>query len=918
MTAKHLFLALFGGLLFAAFQPLHAQGPTVRQFVGVNLNAEDSWEKAKRFAHVREFHLWADDISTESSPSAPCPFEGGSSQKLRWNPSYNTNRYIDYDLFYKALPQKVLVVTQGAAPSMYGGGGFGNNLWQSKPICRNDVGEPGENFSSAAYHLEPKAYKQQTIWQSLFAARYGSAPVGGFPANFENIAANYITSPDYTGLGKGLVRHIENFNEHDAAWVQDGADGVNTNTTDETMWAPAGQVTTWFFRPEEYAAMLSANYDGHCKSAGFEIPGTLDSYWGIKNLSSNVQVVMSGTADLRQNYINLVIEEFAKPLSKAYRGACELPFDVVNMHHYPTEQHPAIGDIPAYYNILNGVSFFGTGRGTNPEAPNEMLKQRVRSTLTDGDKLSLGGKELWITELGYDSHDAEGQTNVETYPIGPFDRQTVQGQWLTRCIFELLASTSELTRTYLYRMQDQPGTGQFTHTGVVDKDAKPKKSWYHLMTQLNVVGDYNYVETPDDIDRTKFFGGQDPTNPGAPLPYDDPRIYKFLKGGDAQHPVFVLWAPRKENKTYDGMLFIPWEDPLNNPITKALKIEVQDFDENGKRTLIDSDKIKIGSHNGKTGFFILGLHLTETPLYIKLNGQKDISDPVAYPVENLQVSSLCCDAARLTWDMPTPGVNNGTVIGTWFQVYYAPISAFEPVPDPDPNTLTPPSFDLSKLITVEERLPGGFRECVITGLQAGVEYYFFVIPVRDVIANQSLVQGLLPNLPSQGNLIDHKHYVKGSVSNCAITPSDCLLSIENEGSIVAPLGFEAMLNETFGVGKTSAEKCAELATQPSGGIYMDPNGPLTLAFIVNFTLPKFLKAIYINHGTGGPGKIRIEIIEDCCDQWKLVKELDINGYNNWFVLANKQLNLRRVEKIRFTIIRNRAQNLLLPRIYICG
>ncbi len=909
MTAKRLRFAVCGSLLLATLTPplpLVAQnGPTLRQFIGVNLNAEDSWEKAQVFANVREFHLWADDISVLPGDSR-CPFEPGSTQKLRWNNSYNQNRYINYDLFYQALPQKVSVVTQGTAPSMLGGG-FSAEIQDGKPICRNDVGT-GSNFYNPAYHSEPRAYKQQTIWQSFLAARYGAAPLGGFPANFENVASNYIVAPDNIGLGKGLVRYIENFNEHDASWQ--GADNVNRNSTTPANWVPSWQLTTWFFRPEEYAAMLSANYDGHCKNNDFRVPDGNGAYWGIKNLSSEVQVVMSGTADLRQNYIKEVIRQFSDPSSKAYRPCGTLPFDVINMHHYPTEQHPAIGT-PEYYNILNGVNFFSFGRGVNPEAPNEMLKQRIRNTLNDGQGLNLLGKKLWITELGYDSDAVGGTSNVKTYSIGPFDSYTVQGQWLTRCIFELLASTSVLDRVYLYRMQDDDaglGNAQFRHTGIIDQFGKPKKSWYHIMTQINVLGDYKYVETPNNDARTKFFVGQNVSSPGTALPYDDPRIYKFLKDGNTEEPVFVLWAPYAQNKTYDGMLYLS-SSALGAVINSVLKIEVQDFDENGKRTLIPAVDIVVNP-GPERGYLIKNLHLSETPIYLKINGKTDVSDPVAQPVKNLQVSSLCCDAARLSWEMLTPEVNAGTVTNTWFQVYYAPKSAFDPAP---------PSFDLSRLTTVEERLPGSFRECVITGLQPGIQYYFFVIPVRNVaVTAEAAVQGLLPDLLSAGSLVETRHYVQGSINGCGGASTDCLLPIEVAGYVIAPPGMEGSVSEAFGVNRTSAQKCAELATQPSGGINMSENGPATLTFGIDFKTPKFLKTIYFNHSTGGPGKIKIEVMEDCCNKWRMVKELDIRGYNTWFTIANTQVGQRRIEKVRFTITRYSRSNLILPRVYFCA
>ena len=640
-------------IVATTFQEPRWQAPTMRAFVGINTMAQAHWEQAARFGAIREFHLWSDDIGTPTAPLPfQCPFEPGyTGQKLRWNPSYNGNKWIRYDDFYGLLQGRVSPVLMGTAPVMNGVSTrqFLPDAFQ-KPICRNDG-----QWTDPNWHTQAAAYHAQTIWQSLFAARFGVAPPGGFSENLKTIAAPYMEREELARLGAGMVKYLENWNEPDAAWW----DGLNVNAPDRTIWQNP-RLTKYFFSPAQYAAMLSANYDGHQRRADFWIQnadGTTAGCWGIKNWSPATQVVFAAPSDLRRAYVQRVLDCFADPKSPAHRtdsyGQPRYPFDVISFHHYSTEQNPPIfgasGAFDAtFLQFFDGVHYFSPfgNRGIHPEAPSEDLKNRVRVLLEafgPASHYNLTNKEFWISEFGYDTHaDPFDASGVETHALGPqrslntpssmldsIARQTVQGQWLVRSILEMAAARGGgrgLDKVMIYNLQDDVGRGeaQFSHAGIIDGSGRPKQSWFHLMTFLDVLGDYRFVPTPRAaMKQPRFFLSQNPAALGSPLAESAVRVYRFervkpdnLRTSGTADCTLVLWSPTASGVVLTGMLRLP----PSFATRQVLKIEVVDQDENGRRSLIpEGDIVRAGEQ-----VFIKNLTINETPIYLKI--YPDLSD----------------------------------------------------------------------------------------------------------------------------------------------------------------------------------------------------------------------------------------------------------------------------------------------------
>ena len=125
----------------------------------------------------------------------------------------------------------------------------------------------------------PQSYIEQAKVVFQYAARYGS----NTSVNPALISLN--SKPRWTGdmintvrIGLDLVKYIECNNETDRWWK--GRDSYQTG--------------------REYAANMSAFYDGHLNTMG---PGV-----GAKNADPNIKIVMAGTAMASTDYVRGMID----------------------------------------------------------------------------------------------------------------------------------------------------------------------------------------------------------------------------------------------------------------------------------------------------------------------------------------------------------------------------------------------------------------------------------------------------------------------------------------------------------------------------------------------------------------------------------------------------------------------------------
>lgn len=864
-------------LLPFAFSAVESPAQTpIRHLVCVNVLPQDPFiDRRTRFGMTRDFHLFRDDI--ESNNNNACPPASGFPQRIRWNPSRNGNKFIDFDDFYGQMPQRTVAVMHGSAPFMPGGL-FG------KPIC-SDV------YNDLNKHNLPESYLLNSIRASLFAARYGTAPSGGFFSGFEQVASRYVEPPDNEmATGLGTVGHIEMFNEADNSWSESGLGNF--------LELYPNQTTTFYFSPRQYAALLSAAYDGNCSDPNFQIKDASgnniqDAFWGIKNLSPGTQVVMAGTADLRKKWITDMVDWCG-----SMRSSCniKLPFDVVNYHFYTTPSHPSFTDPldqTKWNEFYNGKRTFDANVGIHPEAPNISLKDRFTFLLNDQPD-ELKSVPVWITEFGYSSADAGSGAGL--------DPATTQGQWLTRYVLETSTvrdgNGRGIDRLFIYELNNDLNTAGFTYHGLQLSDGTPKKAWYHVMTMLNVLGSYWYLRNNSSANTEQYFLTTDPTNA---MPADDPRIYLYGNGSASDNNrVYALWVPFGQGKTYPGKLRLHGNWSAK---PKIQKIEVLDFDEDGKRTMIPDADISWTLNNPVVE--ISNLTLTETPMYLRFVSG-NFSDPIVPGISFLAAQCYGCQRVRLTWTAPV------NAHYTFYQVYYAAVGDY-PV---NATTHLPEHFDLSYLHLYGDKLSGNANSIYVS-LPPG-EYFFWVIPYRTVY-DPTLGQHVMVAPDIEANLTSF--YVKFDATNCTSTPCAASLSSGNisnlsitqkDGTVLTNFGntyYQQGFTEAL-IPVSTANICDEMngstptySMGAASGIQLSPNDPnsgISVSFIVNFSPPQYLNAIQM-YLFGGRARVRVEFMEDCCNAFYEVKNYDFGGNTpQWVTLTNPSPK-KRIDKVRITI-----------------
>ena len=409
------------------------------QFIGTNAFVDDPVEKLKAVGFIREYHDWQWNESGKNYQAYP-------HNKIKW-----ATAEWNFDNFYKAIKNAGI----GISPCTQG-----NVKWLNKAIAKSSekpLDEPGANAD------EPTSYQKKAHYMFQFAARYGSAKV---PYNQLTIADN---EPRSSGLN--LVNYIEDWNEQDRDW-----EGRNAN-----------------FTPQEYAAMASADYDGHANTMHMG-SGT----FGVKNADLNIKFVMGGLTYTKLDYVKEMKSWFEKN-----RKDKKFAADVINFH---------------IYGWKNGKDWQGGGPALSPEESN--FKERLEEITKYRDQ-NLPGVEVWVSEFGWDTNP---ESVLRAPAIGAFDIQEVQAQWLVRSYLAFAAAGVDRAQMFMFRDVDPNSSAWFSSCGLVGPkgDWTLKKSWYYVYTLKNVL--YNMV-----------FASEEPTI------NDHISVYKF-KDIASQKEVYVVWA----------------------------------------------------------------------------------------------------------------------------------------------------------------------------------------------------------------------------------------------------------------------------------------------------------------------------------------------------------------------------------------
>jgi hypothetical protein len=304
------------------------------------------------------------------------------------------------------------------------------------------------------------------MWQ--WAARYGKN---------KNIDVSLIRSLWDQKVGLGYLNYIENWNEPNKWW--EGNDGN--------------------FSPVEFAAMTSADYDGH--------ESTLGKTFGVKNADPTMKFVMGGLAG---PHVDLV--KAMHMWAQANRSDKQFPADVLNYHHYATDLHS---------NPIQGIS---------PEAADF---PRILQRLVDYRNYYLPNKEVWLSEFGWDVREGESRqvANGHTkYGYIGYTSEDLQAMWLVRGF--LIGAKVGLDRMHMYTTKDASSSnGLYASSGLIDAEGNKRKSYF-------------YVSTMKQRLKGMVFVGEQASN------NDNVWIYKF-KSADGKG-VYVLWAPTSDATEVKG------------------------------------------------------------------------------------------------------------------------------------------------------------------------------------------------------------------------------------------------------------------------------------------------------------------------------------------------------------------------------
>ncbi|MES2647822.1 MAG: T9SS type A sorting domain-containing protein [Bacteroidota bacterium] len=298
----------------------------------------------------------------------------------------------------------------------------------------------GKNFS------DPQSYMEQAKIAFQYIARYG------YNKNVNPSLLHVNSTPRWTNdeinivkIGMGLIKYIECDNERDKWWK--GRKAYQTAF--------------------EYAANLSAFYDGHKNTMGAGV--------GVKNADSTVKVVMGGLAAANTGYLRGMIEWCR--INRGYKAdsSINLCWDIINYHYYASD-----------VNVSQG------GNSTRGVAPEKSKADSVAAAFVEMSNRYAGGMPVWITELGYDLNQG---SPLKAIPIGTKSEWQTQADWTLRSA--LMYARCGIQKTFFYQLYDDNFLNpiQFGSMGLINADKTKRPAADYLQQVNKLLGAYSWKET---------------------------------------------------------------------------------------------------------------------------------------------------------------------------------------------------------------------------------------------------------------------------------------------------------------------------------------------------------------------------------------------------------------------------------------
>jgi hypothetical protein len=392
------------------------------QFIGTNGFIDVPIDKLEAVGYVREYHPW------EFSEISDGVFEYN-----RWN------GFWDFDEYYRNLHDNNITVCPV--------------LWSSPSWLRS--GSNNKPVQGADNPAKPESYARMSRMMYQFAARYGSEAV-----NPDNLIVN---TGQVKKTGLGYLQYYEDWNEQDRDW--DGREAQ--------------------FYPGEYAAMASANVDGHGGQLGLNM--------GIKQADPGAKFVMGGLTSLSTNYLDQMRSWFVEN-----RPDHSWPVDVINMHHYAQ----------------------GPSSGISPE--DDQYKQKAMK-VAEWRNLFAPDNEVWITEFGYDMNSV----SPNKIPVfAGLSQEEIQARWLMRTFLILSSAGIDRAAQFMIRDNEPSETEErWKNCGLTSSHNtgyQPKTSWYYTYTLKNILKNLHFQKVIREA----------------------PDVWVYMYGNSSSDSiVYALWSP---------------------------------------------------------------------------------------------------------------------------------------------------------------------------------------------------------------------------------------------------------------------------------------------------------------------------------------------------------------------------------------
>lgn len=314
----------------------------------------------------------------------------------------------------------------------------------------------GSDFSS------PLSYIEQAKVAFQYAARYGSNP----NVNPALVSVNpnqrwFGDGINVVKIGMNLIKYMECDNERDKWWK--GRKGYQT--------------------AREYAANLSAFYDGHKNTMGAGV--------GVKNADPNMKVVIGGLASayIGADYIKGMIDWCKQYRGYKPDGSVDLCWDVINYHLYPDNANSS-----------------QSGTASRGVAPEISAAVSVADDFLKTSHESSYDMPVWVSETGYDVNQG---SPIKAIPIGSKSALDTQADWILRTA--LLYARKGIEKVYFYQTYDFDinNPTQFGSSGLLNTNQTRKPAADFLYQTHQLFGEYTYKQTLQNdpiVDRYEWNG----------------------------------------------------------------------------------------------------------------------------------------------------------------------------------------------------------------------------------------------------------------------------------------------------------------------------------------------------------------------------------------------------------------------------